>query len=331
MTLTRPISRRLGWVCLHPARAVMLALATWVVGFTIYWQITGHSRFDAAFADAVWNWTQAGRDPRTLDPQERRKLIGQLDSPLPPARWDAAGKLASWRDPAALWPLIAAMVDDEGTRRTCVISQAIGKLGDSAAVPALIAAAQHPDNLDLRVCATHSLGQIGDRSALDFLVKRATDPSIPEGERSGAISALGEIGSPLALPALESISAARTRLSSFSASAIKQIGLLQGDATANLLAAIGDNDDWIHDDWILAQLHRRWDARIASGLNEILRANPDFQPGLRLQITALLTARHGMEPATLDALASSRNSEDHWLASLVGKHAADPQLVALHP
>jgi len=328
MTLALPISRRLGWVCRHPARAVILALAVWVVGFTIYWQITEYSRFNAAFADAVWNWTQVGRDPRTLAPQERRKLISQLASSLPPERWDAAGKLASWHDPAALWPLIAAMADDEGTRRTCVISQAIGKLGDSAAVPALIAAAQHPGNLDLRVCATHSLGQIGDRSAVDFLVKRATDPSIPEGERSGAISALGEIGFPLALPALESIPSTGTRLRSFSASATKQIDLLQGDAAANLLAAIGDNTDWIHDDWILAQLHRRWDARIASGLNEILRANPDFQPGLRLRIAALLTAKQSLERTALQMLGESANQEDRWLASAAGRDIESPRSAA---
>jgi HEAT repeat protein len=319
------------WAGRHPARALLAAMALWAAGFAIYWNVTAHSRFVGAFENAVWNWMQAGESARTLDPEDRRKLFEQLASSSPPARWDAAGKLGGWRDPAALGPLIAAMQDDAGTRRTCVISQALGKLGDLAAVPALLRAAQHPDNLDLRVCATHSLGQIGDESAIEFLANRATDPSVPDGERGSVISALGEIGSPLALTALESILASSTRLSSFAASSIKQIGLLQGDAGANLLAAIGDNADWIHDDWLLTQLHRRWDDRIAETLNERLRESSDLHAGLRLQIAALLTVKRRMESATVDFLTSSRDNESRWLADLAGKHATDPQLLALHP
>lgn len=331
MSVLGVLSRSLDWAGRHPGRALFAAMGLWMAGFTIYWNTTAHSRFVGAFESAVWNWIQAGELARPLDFQDRQTLLDQLASSAPPARWDAAGKLGTWRDPAALEPLIAAMQDDAGTHRTCVVSQALGKLGDSAAVPALVQAAQHPDNLDLRVCATHSLGQIGDESAIEFLVKRATDPAVPDGERSGAISALGEIGSPLALPALESILMSSTRLSSFAASSIKQIGLLQGDTDANLLAAIGDNTDWIHDDWVLAQLHRRWDARIAKGLNERLRADDNLFAGLRLQIAALLTARQHLEPATLVRLTMSKNQESRWLASLADKHAADPQLLALRP
>ncbi len=66
---------------------------------------------------------------------------------------------------------------------------------------ALIEAARQRSNIDLRVCATHSLGRIGAESAVRFLAKRSTDPSVNQGDRSAAISALGEIGSPSALPA----------------------------------------------------------------------------------------------------------------------------------
>jgi hypothetical protein len=331
MKLAGSIGRALEWASCHPAKALLISMALWAAGFTIYWNVTAHSRFVGAFENAVWSWTQAGEFARTLDPEDRRKLFDQLASSSPPARWDAAGKLGGWRDPAALRPLIAAMQDDVGTRRTCVVSQALGKLGDPTAVPALIQAAQHPDNLDLRVCATHSLGQIGDENAIEFLAKRATDPSVPDGERGAVISALGEIGSPLGLPALESVLVDKTRLSSFASSAIKQIGLLQGEAGANLLATIGDNTDWIHDDWVLAQLHRRWNGQIAKGLNEKLRSDNDLLAGLRLQIAALLTAKQCMEPSTLDTLVFSQNRENRWLASVAGKHAVDPQLVALHP
>jgi len=329
--LTGTFGQVFDWAGRHPARALLAGGVLWLAGFTIYWNATAHSRFVGAFENAVWNWMQAGESARTLDPEDRRKLFEQLASSEPPARWDAAGKLGGWRDPVALGPLIAAMQDDGGTVRTCVISQALGKLGDPTAVPALLRAAQHPDNLDLRVCATHSLGQIGDESAIEFLANRATDPSVPEGERGAVISALGEIGSPIAIPALESILAGKSRLGSFAASAIKQIGLLHGDTDANLLAAIGDNTDWIHDDWVLTQLHRRWDDRIAETLNERLRESSHFHAGLRLQIAALLTAKRRMESATVDFLTSSRDNESRWLADLVDKHAADPQLLALRP
>jgi HEAT repeat protein len=200
-------------------------------------------------------------------------------------------------------------------------------------VPALVQAVQNQNNLDLRVCAVHSLGQIGDVSAVDFLAKRAADVSLPDDDRVSAVMALGEIGSPNALPALESIvnNAAHPLMRSFALSAIRQIGFLQGDAESKLLAVLGDNSGWIRDDWILAQLYRRWDDRIATGLNKILRTDTHLQSGLRLHIAALLTAQQSMEPTTLQALGDSQNQEDRWLANLAERNPSDVQLLANHP
>ncbi len=103
-------------------------------------------------------------------------------------------------------------------------------------------------------------------------------------------------------------------LRSLAASAIRQIGLLEGDAIGKLLGAIGDNSDWIQDDWILAQLHRRWNDRIATRLNELLLANPPLSRGFRLQITALLAAKHEVNSTTMNTLALASEREDHWLA-----------------
>ena len=272
--LARCFSLMFDWARRHPAKAATILFLSWLPALMVHAKFTEHDRFNASFETAVWNWSQAGEHPQALDAQEPRELIEQLFSAEPPERWSAAGKLAVWREPTALWPLVAAMQDDAGTRRTCLISQALGKLADPAAVPALIEAAQHPSNVDLRVCATHSLGQIGNDSAISFLAGRSADRSLGEGDRSVAISALGEIGSPLAVPVLKEIASsdARPMLRSFAASAIRQIGLLQGDAEKNLLSALGDNSDWIQDDWTLRQLHHRWSNCIAAGLNETLRA-----------------------------------------------------------
>jgi HEAT repeat protein len=317
--LVRCFSRTFDWVHRHPARAAMALFLLSLAVLMGHAKFTEQDQFNSSFERAAWNWFQAGEHARPLDPQERRKLIEQLSSTEPPERWNAAGELAFWREPAALWPLVAAMQDDAGTRRTCVISQALGKLGAAAAVPALVQAAQHPSNVDLRACATHSLGQIGDDRAVPFLAGRSVDRSLSKGDRSVAISALGGIGSPLALPVLKEIASGDTRpmLRSMAASAIRQIGLLQGDAERNLLSAIGDNSDWIKDDWILAQLHRRWSEHIAAGLNEILRARAEMPSALRLQITALLSAKQAVEQTTLDSLALSSEPESRWLASLV--------------
>lgn len=324
------------WVGRHSAKALLVATTLWAAGLIVHWNVTAHSRFVSAFEHAVWNWKQAGESAQSLDSRDLKELFAQLEASAQPVRWDAAAKLGSWREPSALAPLIAAMQDDSGTGRTCVVSQALGKLGEPAAVPALIRAAQHPDNSDLRFCATFSLGQIGDESALEFLVQRATNPSVPEDERAAVISALGEIGSPTVLAALESLQDGKSRLDSFVNSATKQIGLLQGNADVKLLETIGDNTDWIHDHWVLAQLHRRWSDFIAGELNAKLRTQSDLTGGLRLQMAALLTATRCLEPATLDFLTFSENQENRWLASLVlaslvDTRAANPQLLAFHP
>jgi hypothetical protein len=211
------------------------------------------------------------------------------------------------------------MQDDAGTARTCLISQALGKLADPAAVPALIEAAQHRSNVDLRFCATHSLGQIGDEGAIEFLERRSMDRSVSEGDRTSAISALGEIGSIRALPVLQEITSSETRpmLLSFATSAIRQIELLQGDAATNLLGALCDHSDWIQDDWILAQLHRRWNGQIAARLNEILRAHADTPRTPRSQIMALLRAKGAVEQTTIESLTLSAGRQNRWLASLV--------------
>ncbi len=308
MKVMRQFGRMLEWAGQHPATALMILLTLWAAVLAVRAKLTEHARFNRTFADAVWDWSQAGANARPLSPNEREKLFEQLASPEPAERWMAAGTLASWRESAALWPLVAAMEDAEGTRRTCVISFALGKLDNPAAVPALIEAARQRSNVDLRVCATHSLGRIGAESAVRFLAKRSADPSVNQGDRSVAISALGEIGSPSALPALQALASTGEdpMLRSFAASAIRQIGLLEGDAIGKLLGAIGDNRDWIQDDWILAQLHRRWNDRIVTRLNELLRANRILSRGLKLQITALLAAKHEVNSTTMNALARFR-------------------------
>jgi HEAT repeat protein len=320
----------LHWVNRSPGRAIFIGLALWGAVLVTRGKLTEHARFKTEFASAVWNWAQAGEHARRLNAEEQRIFFDQLASAEPPERWVAARKLGPWRDPKALWPLVAAMEDEAGTRRTCLMAQALGKLHDPVAVPALVHAAQHPRNVDLRVCAIHSLGEIGDESAVEFLAQRAGDESVSEADRNIAISALGEIGSPRALPALRKIKSTTQHpmLLSVVASAIHQIELLQNSAVENLLSAIGDDSDWIQDDWILAQLQRRWSEGVAGRLNEILRTKDKLNSRLKLQITALLATTASVESDTRKVLQASSAKEDRWLASLASSDAKDLRIAA---
>jgi len=104
--------------------------------------------------------------------------------------------------------------------------------------------------------------------------------------------------------------------------------MVQGDAEKNLLSALGDNRDWIQDDWILRQLHRHWSDRIAAGLNEIRRARGEIPSALRVQITALLSVKGAVEQTKVDSLRLSYARENRWLASLVSNSkAVDARLV----
>ncbi len=49
-------------------------------------------------------------------------------------------------------------------------------------------------------------------------------------------------------------------------------------------------------------------------MNELLRANRILSRGLKLQITALLAAKHEVNSITMNALALASEREDHWLA-----------------
>jgi hypothetical protein len=82
--------------------------------------------------------------------RKHRTLIRVAPWPLAWRGWCfrllAAGDLARLRDRTVVPALVAAMQDDAGTRRTCVMAQSPGAIGDSNAVPALLQAIHHPRN-----------------------------------------------------------------------------------------------------------------------------------------------------------------------------------------
>jgi len=108
------IDRTLRFANHSPGKTIIIGLALWGAALLAYGKFTEHTRFNAEFASAVWGWYQAGDHPRSLTSEDQRNLFGWLASSEPPERWVAARKLGAWRDPKALWPLIAAMGDGPG-------------------------------------------------------------------------------------------------------------------------------------------------------------------------------------------------------------------------
>ena len=157
-------------------------------------------------------------------------LLVKLESSQPDARWQAAKELAVRRDPRAVEAVIRAMRDPKGTIRVCVMASALGHLKDPRALSALTEAVFDPRNRDLRLCAIQSLGMIGDRSAVPTLIaaleanntpvaaanaiarmgdERGVLPIIAAGhdpqKQLWMVMALGELGSPSALPWLQTV------------------------------------------------------------------------------------------------------------------------------
>jgi len=165
--------------------------------------------------------------PRALVPGNNPT---DLLSPSPETRWQAAEQLASRRDPRAVDAVIRAMRDPQGTIRVCVMASVLGHLKDPRALSALTEAAFDPANRDLRLCAVQSLGMIGDRRAVPALIgalqagntpvaaanaiarmgdDRGVQPIIATAGnpklRLWMVMALGELGSPSAVPWLSSL------------------------------------------------------------------------------------------------------------------------------
>ena len=150
---------------------------------------------------------------RKLGAKEAAPQIAQLlrDTPV---KEDAAVALQDLGTPAEV-PAILDAVDttvgagsDQATRvanRTnAKIADALGRIGDVRAGPTLLRLARSKDDL-VRLSAVQALGKIrfGDPSAVQELARIVDDEAAPPILVKKAIVALGEIGDPAAIPALE--------------------------------------------------------------------------------------------------------------------------------
>ncbi|MEA2692486.1 MAG: hypothetical protein QOJ16_1873 [Acidobacteriota bacterium] len=152
---------------------------------------------------------------RTKDPQAVPLLSTALKDPEDKTRIYALWALGSLGDRTALGPLADALADpDPGIRKTAAF--ALGELGDPAAA-AKLRPRLEDGVADVRWNAALSLAHLGDRSAvpvLETMADRRLLAQVPDITRDqqeeammSALAALGAVGGPEQVPALDRIAA----------------------------------------------------------------------------------------------------------------------------
>lgn len=310
-------------------RVLLSALLLWGLGTAIHSAATARQRHLSELDDALRTLRQESASASGLTVDERAQCLSDLRSPGDYRRWAAAATLAKWVDRDAVPAIVAAMYDDKGTRRTCLMAQALGKIGSPAAVPALIGVLDHPKNLDLRMCATHALAMIGDERAVPDLIQKARGRGRARDDRVSAIIALGDMGFAEALPVLQAIAGndPDERLHSLARSSIRKIAVLQAhDPVPGLIRLLRNPEPLVDGDWVLRQLHERWDPRVAEALNEyVVRPTPHKHLTLA---TAMLLHRDALNSDTLHGLATSEKKHERWIADYVAEHATQKAMLA---
>src|SRR5574341_791681 len=142
-----------------------------------------------------------------------RLLIPLLQDKQEFVRREAAFALGQARDRSATLPLTDVLLHDKKSARTAA-AVALGQIGDEAAVPTLSQIVSGQDSRKKKTknseeefvvrSAVRSLGQIRSRAAVATLISALQDETNSIETRREAATALGSIGDPTALPALQS-------------------------------------------------------------------------------------------------------------------------------
>ncbi len=125
----------------------------------------------------------------------------------PVVRGPAAYLLGEIGDKRAVSPLIdaidysAAVADKEASRANGQIAQALGRLGDTQAMPALLKLSRSRDSFTA-LAAVEALGHAGGKDAVKPLADLVENPGVDNFIVKHAIVALGNIQDPSAMPVL---------------------------------------------------------------------------------------------------------------------------------
>jgi hypothetical protein len=176
--------------------------------------------------------------------------------------------------------------------------------GHDKYVPLLAEAATQTENADLRVCATIALGDLASSTAQSALV----DAYRRELVTTMALSSIGLIGDPSALPFLRSVAASprndpERRVALL---AIRRIEILQADDPVLLLASLLREDTQGRlDEWVVRALTLSRDPRSVQVLEDELRSLP---AGRRRDAALLAAGLLAFGPRGRTSLLSVANS-----------------------
>lgn len=141
--------------------------------------------------------------PPDLPPEVHQQAEG-LYSPAPETRAHAARRLAAGgqKSISAIPMLLDALNDEDRRVRSCA-AEALGEIGSPDAVEPLIAVLERDgEDWEVQASAAEALGKLGDARAAQPLI--ASLANMVSHVRYQAAVALGEVGGPEAVAALES-------------------------------------------------------------------------------------------------------------------------------
>lgn len=125
-----------------------------------------------------------------LNPGDVSSLISLLNNRDPSVRWHAAEALGTCGDTAV--PLLLSALQSPDVLVRIGVIEALGMIRNPQAFPPLTAVSHHDRSLEVRWAAVLALGEIGTPGAIPALVPLLRDPN--RYIRNGAATALGRLG-----------------------------------------------------------------------------------------------------------------------------------------
>lgn len=176
------------------------ALGTVIVPRLLEMLIKSRETFDVAEIQTIFQTLNALRDPRSVLPLD--DLVGRRT--IDPARIFALGTLGLMKDPRTFQTVQSALANQQnssGVRSAAAV--ALGMFEDRRATPVLLALLRDTtEDAALRRHAVRGLGLVGDPSASEALAGLLRSEQ-PEQMALTLVQALGKLGGPVAIAALE--------------------------------------------------------------------------------------------------------------------------------
>ena len=183
---------------------------------------------------------------RLQENHDVRGLVHALDHKDPAIQYQAVEALGDLGDPAAVEPLAQALRGDEYSGVRWKAAEALAKIG-TPAVDALIEALEDPDD-DVRWKAAIALGEIGDPRAIAPLIRTLSDQD--RFVQSRAAQALAMIGAPAVDPLVRVLDEGQTDIRWGVVLALDKIG--DPRAVRGLVMASGDPGDEVNAEIVTA-------------------------------------------------------------------------------